>query len=528
MESAQEHDATRTPTNANTEENSFLHGAPISSTPFRDPSKVALPRNSEDDDSWAASIESPFERLGRQVRDLTLEETRQQDYPSTSSAPSFSPLHGSYTGAVPSRHTAQQSHPRAEEAPPEPTPQIPRSRHKGKSPLRQNVLRQNAALAAASEGTSTPAPSLHTPRRNKTPRNPFFPPNSSARHWNGLVDLRQPSPARSRAPRAAELSSSGGDTSNGFDSDSSDDLFPPGMSPPVTMQFAMASRARATPAKLAPTPAKKAAERIGNDLVATARIRDTVKRLKSPLKAGSGEPSISSVAPSLPSLTRYSGRPKYSSELPITSVQDLSLPQGKFVTPAHQIYRSRMGPQAAAQVTQPIQSGNKQERSYAAPDPRLVVVDEAIPPSPGSDSDSDASVHDESNPSAGFLFATQNNARAQTDDSFSSSQQSMSSDEDDDEAARAARHPLAHIFAGGSQGVEDSFDQEESFTQAPGLGEEDTVFGARQVGQAGERRLTLMRDALIDDTHTGAVSLNPFAQVDQSPTPYVGRTEELG
>lgn len=288
----------------------------------------------------------------------------------------------------------------------------------------------------------------------------------------------------------------------------------------MTMQFAMATRTRTSPVKLAPTPAREAAQRIGRDLVAGAvdRGNGTAKRLQSHTK---NDHSISSVAPSLPSLARYSGRPPHSQASPFGTNAKPALVQEKFVTPAHQIYRSRMGPQvftAEANSDHPV---SQEERPHARPAARL-VEDEPVAPSPGSDSDS--SEHDESNPSAAFLFATQNNARAQADDSFASSQQSMSSEEGDDDAARAARHPLAHIFAGGPQGVEDSFDQ--SFAPV----EEETVFGARQVGQGGETRprLTLMRDALIDDTHPNAVSLNPFAQVEQSPTPYVGDPVELG
>lgn len=447
-----------TPRNDNQPEDSFVRGAPISSTPVvRDPTTATLPRDSEDDDSWAASIESPFERLGRQVRDLAHEETSDvHDYPSTSSAPSFSPLHGSYTGALLGHRAIPSTLHKKPAAQGGPIVPNALSSRKGKSPLRQNVLRQNAALAAASDVTSTPPRSLHTPRRYN-PKNPFLPPDSNSREWNGLVDLRQPSPARSRARRTPGPSTSKGTSNNnGYNSDSSDDLFPPGMSPPVTMQFAMASRARASPAKLAPAPARIAAERIGRDLVAGSVGKGTAKHVRSPIKPpGSNAPR---------------------------------------------------GGSSATKVHNPMKATGV--------------------PSIGSDSDSDSSEHDESNPSAGFLFATQNNARAQADDSFASSQQSMSSDENEDEAARAARHPLAHIFVGGTQGVEDSFDQDESFAPA----EEDTVFGARLVGQEGQARprLTLMRDALIDDTHPRAVSLNPHAQLEQSPTPYVGEPEELG
>jgi len=160
--------------------------------------------------------------------------------------------------------------------------------------------------------------------------------------------------------------------------------------------------------------------------------------------------------------------------------------------------------------------------THPAPQPRLLSVDEGISPSPGSDTDSDSSEHGESNPSGAFLFATQNNARSTTsDDSFSSSQ----SDGDEDGDVRAAQHPLAHMFVGGHEGVEDSFDQDDSFVQ--GGAEEDTVFGAREMGRGGGGQFTLMRDPLIDETYTGVVSLNPFAQVEQSPTPYSGQAGSL-
>ncbi|KAF8493615.1 hypothetical protein JB92DRAFT_2835106 [Gautieria morchelliformis] len=433
----QSQESIATPTNDNRPEDSFVRGAPISSTPLtRDPASVKLPGDNEEDDSWAASIESPFERLVRQVRDLTHEETREvQGDPSTSSAPSFSPMHGSYTGAFSGHRATQSVHHQKPGS--QAGRMIPSTSRKGKSPLRQNVLRQNAALASASD-TTTSTPAGQTLRRFRTPRNPFLPSSTSSRQWNGLVDLRQPSPAKSRGLRTPGPSNTKRNAANnGYDSDSSDDLFPEGLSPPVTMQFAMATRPRASPVKLMPTPARVAAERIGRDLVdsAVGRRIGSAKRLHSPIKTTENEPSI------------------------------------------------------------------------------------------GSESDSDSSEHDESNPSAGFLFATQNNARAQADDSFASSQQSLSSDEDEDEAVRAARHPLAHIFVAGTQGgVEDSFDQDESFAPA----EEETVFGARLIGQGGEAkpRLTLMRDALIDDTHPGAVSLNPHAQRKHNMTVIATRAGE--
>jgi hypothetical protein len=81
------------------------------------------------------------------------------------------------------------------------------------------------------------------------------------------------------------------------------------------------------------------------------------------------------------------------------------------------------------------------------------------------------------------------------------------------------------MFVAGHEGTEDSFDQDDSIVQ--GDAAEETVFGAQETGQGGERRLTLMREPLIDEAYTGVVSLNPFAQTEQSPTPFAGQAEPL-
>ena len=497
----------KTPVNATTDDDdSFLRGGPVFSTPLvRDPTNVALPV-ADEDESWTASIESPFERLGRQVKDLALED--KADYPSTSDAPSFSPLHGSYT-TLPNISATDTTFSDSETT----MHPIPRSLKKGKSPLRNDVLRQNAALAAASTGSSTPALPKRTPRREKTPKNPFLPPNSVSRQWNGLVDLRQPSPARSKNPRTPEPPAE-------YDSDSSDDLMPPGMSPPVTMQFALPNRLRSSPVKLGLTPARKAAERIGQELIASAASRGigSSRRLPESSYRAQHDPSISSVAPSLPSLTRYSTRPLGETSLNSNPATNSSL----FKEPSLQ---SRPPPKLFPDDAAPASdtaSSSEGDPPYSIPNPHLLRVDEGVPPSPGSDSDS--SEHGESNPSAGFLFATQNNVRS-ANDSFGSSQHSFSSDEDDlDEAAKAARHPLAHMFVNqNADVVDDSFDDSFVGEQRDGGEDEDTVFGARQVGQLppGQRQFMLRSDPLNDATHTGAVSLNRFAQVEQTPTPYI-------
>lgn len=489
---------------------SFLHGAPISSTPL-----VRDTRANHEEDSWSASIESPFDRLHREVQNLAIEDKGVGKDHSLLSDPSFISPSQTYANAslLPVRPNSDLLKMPLESPPPL---SVPRSRSKGKTPLRENILRQNARLA------SSQAISLQKTRRHKTPQHPY-----SNIQWNGLVDLRQSSPSKPRADSAK---------ATGYDSDSSDDLIPPGMSPPVTMQFAMPARLRTSPVKLSLTPAKKAAERIGRDYIASAASRGT--GLTSRLHPNTLEPSTSSIAPSLPSITKYtypsssniSNSTASSSRAIIPNVPSSSRQSDGLMTPAHQIFKSRAGPQLqATRVTEPVGDHTDEplinlsedntvklpppNRIQIVPKSRLLIDDEA---SPGSDSD--LSEHDEQNPSNGFLYATQNNVQA--DDSFS--------DDGDDSVIDVSRpgdqlHPVIDMFAqfGGQHIVDDSFDQD-SFSAS----EDETVFGGRQAGQ-GDKRLNIRNDPLIDETHTGAVLLNPFAQVEQSPTPYLGQATPL-
>ncbi|GJJ15854.1 hypothetical protein Clacol_010132 [Clathrus columnatus] len=479
---------------------SFIHGVPISSTPLIRDNKVH-----DEEDSWSASIESPFERLHREVQSFTIEEKEKGPFQSD---PLSVPLSKPHTDAL-----LPPTRPQPAAPPPLPPlpPLLPEPRSKGKAPLRENILHQNH-IASSSRGVST-----HQAPRPKTPKNPF----TNTRQWNGLVDLRQPTPSR-HYTRGRDLS---------FD-DSSDDLIPPGMSPPVTMQFALPPRLRKSPVKLHLSPAKMAAENIKRDFIADAANKrlGSTSRLQQQSRL---EPSVSSVVPSLPSSLSKYGYPSSSristsisggTKTSFSSNPSTSQQIDKIMTPAHQVYRSRVGaqPQAATAAAEFINEDeddnntvkvpSKDSKPVVMPKSRLLIDDEA---SLSFDSDSDSSEHNEQNPSNGFLYATQNNAQA--DDSFS--------DDGNDSVTEMVRpddqlHPVIDMFAQfGQQNIDDSFDQD-SFSHHEGNEEEETIFGGRQAGQ-GDRQynLNLRNDPLIDDSHTGAISLNPFAQVEQSPTP---------
>lgn len=482
-----------------------MRGAPISSTPLARESRAT-----GEDEAWSASIESPFERLHREVQSLAIE-----DELSTNS--SILSLPETHKNAFPMSTRPNLEGPKAPVANSRP-PSPPQSRSKGKNPLRENILRQNAQKTALSQG-----PSSHKTPRHHTPQNPF----SNTHRWNGLVDLRQPSPSKQYKA---------GPSKHDYDSDSSDDLIPPGMSPPVTMQFAMPARLRTSPVKLSLTPAKQAAEKIKGRYVVNAASKAS-KGLGSPSRPAL-EPSISSVAPSLPSITKYAypssshitNSLSFNSRVSIPNFPSTSQQADGIMTPVHQIYKSRVGPQPQATTATGVNDEPlinlsdditvkppSQDQVYIMPKSRLLIDDEA---SLSPDSDSDLSEHNEQNPSNGFLYATQNNV--QTDDSFS--------DDGEDSFTDIGRpagqlHPVIDMFAqfeGENVDVDDSFDQD-SFSPD----EEETIFGGRQANQGADGQLNIRNVPLIDDAHTGVVSLNPYAQIEQSPTPYVGQGAPL-
>ncbi|GJJ13861.1 hypothetical protein Clacol_008118 [Clathrus columnatus] len=174
------------------------------------------------------------------------------------------------------------------------------------------------------------------------------------------------------------------------------------------------------------------------------------------------------------------------SEISFSNNPSTSQQVDEIITPARQVYQSRIGaqPQAATVVAEfvnedanTIKVPSQDRKSVVMPKSRLLVNDEA---SLSPDSDSDSPEHNEQNPLNGLLYVTQNNA--QVDDLFS--------DDGSDSVME-----MQNIDS------DDSFDQD-SFFSHEGNEEEETVFGGRQAGQ-GDRQFKLQNDLLIDGSYTG-------------------------
>ncbi|EJD50926.1 hypothetical protein AURDEDRAFT_150067 [Auricularia subglabra TFB-10046 SS5] len=267
---------------------------PTSSTPLLSRSQLgAGPANPTPESSWAASMESPFSRLDKQISNLHLGDT-----PAAAAAPAKPP-------APPSQAKSRMSLPRLKPRTPGPykprlppavefkdtsessgpsfspplhvTPMIlrpppaaadttasttttnssvffdrpvfhPRSTEKNKgkgkaTPLRENIFRRNLLLSAAAPPQSSPRRAAPSPKK----QNPW----SAQKQWNGIVDLREQQPPVY-------------DTSD----DEEDDALPAGMSPPVTMRFTRPSDVR-----LSRAPAPVAAQRVSQGLIAETSRR---------------------------------------------------------------------------------------------------------------------------------------------------------------------------------------------------------------------------------------------------------------
>jgi len=127
--------------------------------------------------------------------------------------------------------------------------------------------------------------------------NPYIPPGTDSRKWDGLVDLRDSSTATLRRSRYIQSSSSlEGITTQQYLADGDKDLDTPspGMSAPVMMS---PIRQKATDhSVLAPTPMKSASMRIKKDILRSVQ--------KERQYGGTIESSMSTM-PTPPSFSRY-------------------------------------------------------------------------------------------------------------------------------------------------------------------------------------------------------------------------------
>ncbi|KAJ3574611.1 hypothetical protein NP233_g1637 [Leucocoprinus birnbaumii] len=426
--------------------------------------------------SWSASLESPFVRLSNEVKNFSLADD----------TPSFAPSTGSDTSILSDEPTTA----------PKSTSAQPSSRKRKSTPLRENLLRHQlysasdmSSIAATSKNISPlkPRSKPKTPIPNKM--NPYIPPGTDSRKWDGVVDLRDPStatPHRSRRPHAS--SSRKGATTPKHNSDDDDDFdsLPPGMSPPVMMS--PVRRQKATDLSLlAPTPLKNASARIKQDILRSVQKGQQHSGIHSII-----ESSLSTM-PSPPSFSQYQDRgpPDITDSLTDPSFDSMMRRVGLSVPPS------------------------------SAPGPSNIggIVDDSATPV-YDDLDSDDSLDDfnpGAHPSAAFLMASQG-MRASDDDSFGSNQ---SSDSLNDEEAHLDGAAPVHPFAGGIEDTGD--DDSDSFEDyGPGDGAQtETLFGVapgqrRATGQPRGQQLRMMGQEMLDDiTVTGAY----VGGVEESPTP---------
>lgn len=121
-----------------------------------------------------------------------------------------------------------------------------------------------------------------TPGAGESKRNPFQPNGAGSSKWNGIADLRETPLAtnkiRSKGGASSKKANAGVSTPQRnagkawYDDSDEDIALPPGMSPPVTMQFSVAR------SRYDKTPAKEAARHIVADVLRTCEGPSTVAR----------------------------------------------------------------------------------------------------------------------------------------------------------------------------------------------------------------------------------------------------------
>jgi len=457
------------PTITTTESSFHPNQDAFSSTPA---TARAAPSNdnaaqNEETISWSASLESPFVRLSHEVKNFSLKD---ENVFFTSSA-------------VPNS-TFDESTPSIQPV------AVQRSLHQEKdTPLREKAMRHQ--LYSASDMSSIAATSRNIsplkPRSKlKTPilkdMNPYIPPGTDSRKWDGLVDLRDSSTATLRRSRYIQSSSSlEGITTQQYLADGDKDLDTPspGMSAPVMMS---PIRQKATDhSVLAPTPMKSASMRIKKDILRSVQ--------KERQYGGTIESSMSTM-PTPPSFSRY---------------QDQGPPDmtDSLTDPSFGSMMRRVGLEVPTSSVPGFRG----------------IVDDSAPPV-YDDLDSDDSIMDDYIPApnpAAFLMEP-HGMRHSEDDSFGSNQ---SSDSLNDEEALLEGAAPAHPFA---EGIEDTGDDDsDSFEDYPPAdgGHTETLFGVapgqrQAMAHPREQPLRMLGQELLDDV---TVTDTCVGGVEESPTP---------
>ncbi|EIW87246.1 hypothetical protein CONPUDRAFT_161830 [Coniophora puteana RWD-64-598 SS2] len=547
--------------NVTASENSFMPGeGAVSSTPAT-MSRNRMVYSSEDSiisdttdeqPSWAASLESPLVRIDRELQNFSKEDASRIPTASADTSQADDSLQPNDT--FEEENTINQ---------------YP-SKGKGKElSLLQDVLRQNA------KGSAAPTPRAGSTKvsplrlKQKTPVakgvSAYTAPKSS--EWTSMVaSPRRQRYERSPRKQAPEPSTSAStleipsftspqkQTGDHFDSsfDDSADLMPQ-VSPPRTMQFARAPRSSmglGILPQIGRTPGKEAADRIRKDLLGEVSRQQAFEPKE--YKASFTDDTTMSSLPTPPSLARYRSNYLFGGDsaagssgdatfetmmkkaglnVPLSAQSSLSTQQRSAISGGSSSSASRFG---LASIAEPAHRALEPypEEAVFQQQPQRVDTD--------SDSDSDSldddPTHHPGQPSSAFLMASSRPARDSlgSDDSFGSSNHSHDSLLDDDgDGGNQAVHPFARAAAaaeGGAQhgddgfGFDDTFDDDDDgFDGHPDVPEEETVFGippAQRQVMAQRGQLRMLGEDLLQDTIGIGNQKARAGHVEESPTPW--------
>ncbi|CAO1626002.1 unnamed protein product [Parajaminaea phylloscopi] len=238
----------------------------------------------EDSEASWANVESPFERLKREIQADRDASIRGGDHPPPSGALRRDTIaEGDLELRIPHMNAKKAA------AAPQSAMRSPAKLRGGPSAskLLNKVL--NAQQRKADAGADANAQTRRDPVQEKLPtrrgselRNMGSIADKSGRgQWDGIVDLRntplRPKKVRDKGTVARSATQNQGKGKEkpwaNIDSDDDDSLaWPPGMSPPVTMQFSVPQ------SRYAKTPAKEAAKLLVDDLLRTAEAGPSTAR----------------------------------------------------------------------------------------------------------------------------------------------------------------------------------------------------------------------------------------------------------
>ncbi|KAF8634944.1 hypothetical protein AX15_000675 [Amanita polypyramis BW_CC] len=503
-------------------ENSFMPGQhAYSSTPATARATRiydASDDQSTSDTSWAASLESPFVRLDREVQNLTRE--------GSIIASNIEP--GKSSIEIDDAEDSADHTVRIEKS--QIFPQNTKGKGRDDQSILRSVLQQNLFSVDAGRGDAVKSVSpLKLRGKIKTPVpkkfNPYLPASVEPEKWDGLVDLSNATPrglkGKARATRPT--------TPIKEDEDESFDGLPPGMSPPVLMSPAKPPRSSAELGlfKLGKTPGREASARISNDLVREIQQKSAQARRMFGYPIGGAESSISSsTVPTPPSLSRYTRREISSTDSMMTDASLESMMRRVGLGVGEPELAHGHEPRGEDDSFDSLDnSGIELDVGLGRPLPPMHINIQEDP-EPDSDSDSLDEINNTAHPSAAFLMASQ--GRGGDDDSFGSSGHS-----DDsliaEEAANlgiAPIHPFARGMGGNEFEGDDSF-EDDSMIAGGGETQEETLFGvppaerlrAEQLRAANQGQLRLSGQDLLEDTIGISSQLARRGRVEETPTP---------